>query len=177
MNSIKETLGVNMVQLKEITEKSWIVLNGDTNDNLGLLSQQNNNELIFVVKGGKTVFKDREEVCEFFGDQKVFVDAETPLNIVVGKENFVNGFPVDFPNPYAVEIDTELPVYSKTQDGSVAHCAGYYVIHFPKGPIQSFCPKYSTIDKYTVDGPFKTELEMKSVLSQLKKKIRDGYIR
>jgi len=163
-----------MYHLKEITDHAWLVI-ADNNQNMGLLSEHNN-ELTLMVKGGvegKMKFKDRQAVCDTFGpdlfDCKITV-AES------NKENFVKGYPVDFNNPYEVEMVGEtLPLYSKTSSGAVAHCAGYYVIHFDKGPIHSYCPKLSTISKYKYDGPFKTEMEMKAVLSNIKKKIKAGY--
>jgi hypothetical protein len=49
------------------------------------------------------------------------------------------------------------------------YCAGYYVIQFRKGWVKSFCPKLITLERYPYKGPFKTEEEMKTTLSQLSK--------
>ena len=164
-----------MYHLKEITDHAWLVLS-DANQNIGLLSEHDS-KLTLMVKGGtegKMRFKDRKAVCDTFGPELF----ESTITVVeTSKENFVKGYPVDFNNPYQVEMVGEtLPLYSKTNSGAVAHCAGYYVIHFPKGPIHSYCPKYSTISKYKFEGPFKTEMEMKAVLSNIKKKIKNGYL-
>jgi len=164
-----------MYHLKEITDHAWLVLS-DANANVGLLSEHVNNELVLMVKGGtegKMTFKDRKAVCDTFGDSLF----ESTITVAeASKENFVKGYPVDFENPYQVEMVGErLPLYSKTSSGAVAHCAGYYVVHFPKGPIHSYCPKHSTISKYKYEGPFKTEMEMKAVLSNMKKKIKAVY--
>jgi hypothetical protein len=48
------------------------------------------------------------------------------------------------------------------------YCAGYYIIRFDKGWVKSFCPKLITIERYENRGPFKTEFEMKQVLSNVK---------
>lgn len=163
-----------MYHLKEITDHAWLVLT-DNNQNMGLLSEYND-ELTLMVKGGaegKVKFKDRSAVCETFGAD--LFDCTITIS-ETNKENFVLGYPVDFNNPYQVDLEgTDLPLYSKTSSGAVAHCAGYYVIHFPKGPIHSYCPKFSTISKYKFEGPFKTEMEMKAVLSNVKKKIKAAY--
>lgn len=158
-----------MFHLKEITNHAWLV-QGEDNSNIGLLSEYND-KLTLVVKGegdNKVRFDSREDAREMLGAD-IF---DTTITVVESsKENFVSGYPVDFQNPYDMEItDVDLPLYSKTSSGAVAHCAGYYVIHFDKGPIHSYCPKYSTISKYKYDGPFKTEMEMKAVLSQAKKR-------
>ena len=42
------------------------------------------------------------------------------------------------------------------------------IIKFNKGWVKSFCPKAITIDRYPSKGPFKSELEMKAVLSNAK---------
>jgi hypothetical protein len=159
-----------MSKLKEITEHSWLVIS-DTNSNIGLLSEKPSSDLSLLAHNGKARFKNRKEVCDFFG-KDVFAEVVRPAEM--SKENYVNGYLADFHSPYPVENEThsDLPFYTKTESGTVIHCAGYYVIHFPKGPIHSFCPKYSTLSKYEFEGPFKTELEMKTVLSQIKKNSR-----
>jgi hypothetical protein len=48
------------------------------------------------------------------------------------------------------------------------YCAGYYIIKFEKGWVKSFCPKVITIERNEHKGPFKTEIEMKMVLSNAK---------
>lgn len=165
---IKDCIGEHMIRLKEITEHSWLVIS-EVNANVGLMSENQKNEINLLVRGGRTKFNSRDEVCNFFG-KDVFKD--TIKVVEKKKENYVIGYPADFHNPFPVEHDSgvDLPFYTKTESGTVLHCAGYYVIHFPKGPIHSFCPKYSTLSKYEYEGPFKTELEMKSVLASIKKK-------
>jgi hypothetical protein len=46
------------------------------------------------------------------------------------------------------------------------YCAGYYIIHFDKGWVKSFCPKLITVERYETKGPFKTDLEMRTALSK-----------
>jgi len=164
-----------MYKLKEVTPRSWLV--SSTTGNYGLLSKNNKNEYILLTKKGLAKFGDQEEVCNKLGKEifnKVIKIKE------VDKENYIKGYPTDFKNPWPVdnnELNTDLPVYTKNETGSVVHCAGYYVIHFPKGPIHSFCPKFETLEKYNYEGPFKTELEMKTVLSQMRKKLKNELTR
>jgi hypothetical protein len=44
----------------------------------------------------------------------------------------------------------------------------WYSIKFDKGWVKSFCPKAITIERYPYKGPFKSELEMKTVLANAK---------
>lgn len=161
-----------MAKLKEITEHSWLVIS-ESNSSIGLLSEDPQNRISLLASGGKARFSNRQEACEYFG-KDIFQEIVSPAS--VQKENFVNGYPADFHSPYPMEneANVDLPFYTKTENGTVIHCAGFYVIHFPKGPIHSFCPKYSTLSKYEFEGPFKTELEMKTVLSQIKKNTKLG---
>lgn len=67
-------------------------------------------------------------------------------------------------------IKNKLPLYAKSDKSKSQYCAGYYVIKFRKGWVKSFCPKLITLERYPYYGPFKTELEMKSVLNTVNKK-------
>ena len=62
-------------------------------------------------------------------------------------------------------VQKKLPLFTKSPDSKSLYCAGYYIIRFDKGWVKSFCPKLITIERYENKGPFKTELEMKQVLS------------
>lgn len=67
------------------------------------------------------------------------------------------------------DVRQKLPIYSKSDKSKSQYCAGYYVIKFRKGWVKSFCPKLITLERYEHRGPFKTELEMKQVLSSMSK--------
>ena len=158
-----------MVILKEITEKSWLVLSEGEQERIGLLSS-NPSGFVLLAKDGKVNFATEEEVREFF-EEDIFDKIITPT-IQQEKEFFVKGFPVDFDNPFEADAEDEvsdLPLFTKTKASKVYHCAGYYCIKFPRGWIHSFCPKLATLDKYQYVGPFRTKMEMKSHLSMLKK--------
>ena len=80
----------------------------------------------------------------------------------------------DFPcsskpfNP-VYDVRQKLPIYSKSDKSKSQYCAGYYVIKFRKGWVKSFCPKLITLERYEHRGPFKTELEMRTVLTSMNK--------
>ena len=83
-------------------------------------------------------------------------------------ENFeVYGYPGS-QKPYnsMFDVQKQLPIYTKTTKSKSLFCAGYFIIHFDKGWVKSFCPKLVTLEKYEHGGPFKTELEMRQELSR-----------
>jgi len=163
-----------MVKLKPITEKSWLVLTDDGLQRIALLSEQKD-KLVLIAKGAKTPFKNREEVNKFFNEDifnNLIESAEEEEEV----EYFINGHPVDFDHPFEVKADAdivnehpEIPLYTKTEKSTVYYAAGYYCLGFPAGWMPAYCPKLSTINKYEYKGPFKSDKEMKSILTKLRR--------
>jgi hypothetical protein len=80
----------------------------------------------------------------------------------------------DYPcssKPYGplYNVVKKLPIYAKSTKSKSQYCAGYYVIQFRKGWVKSFCPKLITLERYPFKGPFKTELEMRTILNNVGK--------
>jgi len=160
-----------MVILKEVTDNSWLVLTDEQQERIGLLSSNVKGQFTLLSKGGKVRFASKDEVEEFFEEKDLFDKVVQP-EIQTAKEHFIKGYPVDFDTPFEADAEdkiSELPLFTKTKNSKVYHCAGYYCILFPKGWTHSFCPKKATLDKYEYVGPFKTKMEMKSHLSALSK--------
>jgi hypothetical protein len=157
------------VKLKPITETSWLVL-GDTDDTrIGLLTEAKN-EYVLMVKGEKKKFLNRKEVNKFFSEDVFQNVVETEDTPEVKKDYFINGYPVDFDSPNEVILKgNKLPLFSKKATSDVYYSAGYYCLNFPKNWMPAFCPKLSTLETYEYAGPFKTELEMRSSLTKLRK--------
>lgn len=156
-----------MIKLKPITERSWLVLT-DAMDRVGILSEQHD-KLVLLIKDGKTIFKNRSEIVEFFNEDifdNIVVDHKKEV-----KEYFVSGFPADADNPHEPDVEHELPIYSKTETSETYYAAGYYCINFPKGWLTAFCPKAQTLTKYGYDGPYKTESDMKLAYAKLRRKV------
>lgn len=155
-------------KLKPITDTSWLVL-GDTDDiKVGLLTKVRD-QYTLMLKGIKKQFISQADVNEFFREN-VFdniVEKETAIK----KKNFyVNGFPVEFENPNEVLLaGNDLPLFSKKESSEVYYSAGYYCLDFPKNWMPAFCPKLSTLETYTYAGPFKTEMEMRTALTNLRR--------
>lgn len=159
-----------IIQLKEITDNSWLVMTEKEQEKIGLLSASRTGSYLLLTSSGKMHFANDEEVKAFF-EEDVFENVVVTA-MAEEKDFFIKGFPVDFDHPFEADTEdtvSELPLYTKTKSSKVYHCAGYYCIKFPKGWTSSFSPKLSTLQKYEYAGPLKTEMEMKSNLSILKK--------
>ena len=74
--------------------------------------------------------------------------------------------------PYNVmyNVQKKLPLFTKSKKSKSLYAAGYYIIHFDKGWVRSFCPKLVTLEKYESKGPFKTEFTMRQELSDANKR-------
>lgn len=160
-----------MVKLKPITEHSWIVLTEDGIDRVGLLSEMQD-RLVLIGGGSKKQFSTRQDVSNFFKTDvfKNLIEEEVTTN---GVEYYIKGFKVDFPTPVEVngaEVGSTLPLYAKSETSKIYFAAGYYTLKFPRGWQPANCPKYVTLQKYSYEGPFKTEQEMKSRLTELRRK-------
>lgn len=161
------------IQLKEITDNSWLVQTEKEQEKIGLLSANKMGQFTLLSKEGKVNFATEADVLEFFSES--IFDNVIVAPLAEEKEYTIKGYPVDFDSPFeADEEDTisKLPLFTKTKISKVFHCAGYYCIKFPKGWTNSFSPKFSTLQKYEFTGPYKAEIEMKSQSSQLKKQSR-----
>lgn len=163
-----------MIKLKNITDSSWLLVDLDKNKSAGLLSKNPNSEYFLIFADQTAVFKNKNEVENFFGD-RIFSDI-IETKIIDEKTSFVDGFPVKVATVFDVkEKSDKLPIYSKTEKSEVLFCAGYYCIQFDNGGwVQSFCPKHETLIKYKYEGPFKTKIQMRSQLSKLQKKERQN---
>ena len=158
------------VKLKPITETAWLVINDTDDTRVGLLTEIRN-QYILMVAGAKQQFLDRKEVNKFFNeDIFISVPIEPPTEPEVKKDYFVNGYPVDFDNPSEVLVKgNKLPLFSKKATSDVYYSAGHYCLNFPKNWMPAYCPKLSTLETYEYAGPFKTEIEMRAMLTNLRK--------
>jgi len=157
------------VKLKPITETSWLVLGDTEGTRIGLLSQLRN-QYILMVKDVKKHFLSRKEVNDYFKEDVFDNLVEEPEVENVQKDYFVNGYPVDFDNPHEVLVaGNKLPLFSKKASSEVYYSAGYYCLNFPKNWMPAYCPKLATLETYEYAGPFKSEMEMKSNLTKLRK--------
>jgi len=156
-----------MVKLKPITDHSWLLLTDDEVTKVGLLSE-NAGKITLIASSEKTTFDTRDQVNEFFKEDVFSKQVEREDT---KKEYTVNGYSVNVTEPHEPDDYADLPnlpLYSKSKKSEVLHSAGYYCIKFPGGWSRRYCPKLSTLAKYTWHGPFYTAMETKATLSTLR---------
>jgi hypothetical protein len=150
-------------QAKPIVDgKFWIV--EQNGEKIGTLSKKENNRFVLSSKDGSSFFGKKEEIIKAFGKDFFQAKIKTTMSNEVVRD--VYSYPTSC-HPYnpMFNVQKKLPLFTKSPDSKSLYCAGYYVIRFDKGWVKSFCPKLITIERYENKGPFKTELEMKQVLS------------
>jgi hypothetical protein len=149
-----------------IPEKFWIVEQDGVK--LATLRKNEENRFVFANNTGIKIYDTAQSLTKEFG--KDFFVAKILKEADTAQSNEVQGYPTSC-NPHngMYDIRRKLPLFTKSDDSKSLYCAGYYVIHFDKGWVKSFCPKLITLQRYEYKGPFKTELEMKQVLSNVSK--------
>lgn len=149
-----------------IDNKFWIVEKDGTK--FATLRKNEDNRFILSNELGVKIYDTKESLTKQFG--KDFFVAKIVKEADEAKPNEVHGFSTStIPFNSMFDIKRKLPLFTKSEDSKSLYCAGYYVIRFDKGWVKSFCPKLITLQRYEYRGPFKTELEMKQVLSNVSK--------
>jgi hypothetical protein len=149
-----------------IKDKFWIVERDG--EKFATLRKNEDNRFVLSNELGVKVYDTKESLTKQFG--KDFFVAKILKEADESKPNEIHGFSTST-SPYnsMFDIKRKLPLFTKSEDSKSLYCAGYYVIRFDKGWVKSFCPKLITLQRYEYRGPFKTELEMKQVLSNVSK--------
>src|SRR6056300_555295 len=157
---------MTILQAKPIIDnKFWIV--EDSGVKIGTL-RKNEDKFVFSNENGVKVFNTKKSITEQFG--KDFFVAKIIKEADNSQPNEVHGYASSTkPHNSMYDIQKKLPLFTKSSDSKSLYCAGYYVIRFEKGWVKSFCPKLITLQRYNFKGPFKTDLEMKQVLSRVNK--------
>jgi hypothetical protein len=145
--------------------KYWIVENDGAK--VGTLQKKEGNKFMLSANGGEKYFNKKDDLTKAFG--KDFFLSSTKVKISHEELRDVYGYPTSC-RPYnpLFNVQRKLPLFTKSSASKSLYCAGYYTIKFDKGWVRSFCPKLITIERYEYRGPFKTEMEMKQVLSNAK---------
>jgi hypothetical protein len=158
---------INNLHAKPIIEnKFWIVEQNGTR--FATLRKDEEDRFVLSNTQGFEIYDSQESITDRYGKEfftvKIVKEADDSL------PNEVHGFPTSHaPHNTMYDIRKKLPLFTKSEDSKSLYCAGYYVIHFDKGWVKSFCPKLITLQRYKFQGPFKTEIEMKQVLSNVNK--------
>jgi hypothetical protein len=149
-----------------IDNKFWIVeKNGEK---FATLRKGDDDRFVMSNELGIKIYDTKKSLTDQFGKNffvvKILKEADN------SQPDEIHGFPSSTkPHNSMFDVKRKLPLFTKSEDSKSLYCAGYYVIRFDKGWVKSFCPKLITLQRYEYKGPFKTELEMKQVLSNVSK--------
>lgn len=145
--------------------KYWIV--EENGEKIATLQKKENNRFILSNNDGDVVFTKKEDLTKEFGKDFFLSNKKVKVTPTALKE--VYGYPTStVPYNSMFDVRKKMPLFTKSNQSKSLYCAGYYIINFDKGWVKSFCPKLITIERYPFKGPFRTELEMKTVLSNAK---------
>jgi hypothetical protein len=149
-----------------INDKFWIVEKDGTK--FATLRKNEDNRFVLSNELGVKIYDTKEKLTKEFG--RDFFVARIIKESNNALPNEVHGYATSVePHNAMFDIQRKLPLFTKSSDSKSLYCAGYYVIHFEKGWVKSFCPKLITLQRYEYQGPFKTDLEMKQVLANVSK--------
>lgn len=149
-----------------IDNKFWIVERGG--EKFGTLRKNEDNRFVLSNELGVKIYDNKESLTREFG--KEFFVVKIVKEAAGAEPNEVHGYTTSAtPHNSMFDIQRKLPLFTKSGDSKSLYCAGYYVIRFDKGWVKSHCPKLITLQRYEYQGPFKTEIEMKQVLSNVSK--------
>ena len=153
-----------MIKTKTILkDKFWIL--EDEGVRVGTLSIAED-KFMFSGPTGTKYFNSERALKKTFGDG-VHINEVPVEEIKIDTNAEVYGFPTST-TPYnpLLDVQRKLPLFTKSKKSKSLYCAGYYIIHFDKGWVKSFCPKLITVERYETKGPFKTDIEMRQALSK-----------
>ena len=149
-----------------IENKFWII--EENGEKVATLRKNEDDRFVMSNEDGIKVYDNKESLTKQFG--KNFFIAKIVKEAANAEPNEVHGYTTSStPHNAMFDIKRKLPLFTKSGDSKSLYCAGYYVIKFDKGWVKSHCPKLITLQRYAYQGPFKTEIEMKQVLSNVSK--------
>jgi|SRR6056300_287326 len=148
------------IKAKEILDgKFWII--EDKGVKIATLSLSDDRYILSDATGSRFV-NSTKQVEKSFGK----IDW-SKLEITETTTKEVHGFDTScLPHNPLFDVKNKLPLFTKSPKSKSLYAAGYYIIHFEKGWVKSFCPKLITLERYEYKGPFKTSLEMRTELSK-----------
>ena len=164
LNCKEETM--TEIHAKPIVDgKFWIV--EQAGEKIATLHKKENNKFVLSSFNGEIMFNKKDDLTKQFG--RGFFLTNKKVRVTPAEINECHGYPTSCkPFNAMYDVKRKLPLFTKSNQSKSLYCAGYYVIKFDKGWVKSFCPKAITIERYPYKGPFKSEIEMKTVLSNAK---------
>ena len=148
--------------------KFWIV--EENGSKIATLHKKENNKFILSSTNGEVMFNKKQDLTKQFGEGFFLTSTKVKVTTSTEEDTFeCHSYPT-MAKPFNAMYDVrrKLPLFTKSAQSKSLYCAGYYIIKFNKGWVKSFCPKAITVERYPYKGPFKSKLEMKTVLSNAK---------
>ena len=143
-----------------LKNKFWIV--EDNGKKVGTLSHSED-RFLYSCNNQTYFFDNQKQISKKLG--KIVWDDNVEKKIT-SSEKIVHNYPTSVtPFNTMYDVQRKLPLFTKSVKSNSLYCAGYYIIHFDKGWVKSFCPKMVTLERYEFKGPFKTDVEMRQELS------------
>ena len=154
---------MNVISKVLVPNKEWIL--EDHGQKIGSIAKEKKG-YTFRRKGQKFEFKSLKEIKEELGVADLANNTITaPID-----QTMIYGYPTSSkPFEPVYNVKKKLPLFAKSAKSKSQYCAGHYVIQFRKGWVKSFCPKLITLERYPFHGPYKTEAEMKAMLTIVNK--------
>ena len=145
-----------------LEDKFWIM--EDEGVRIGTLSK-NDEGFVVSSKGKIDFYKSERHLKKKFGNNFLIANIKTNQKEVTKD---VHGYPTrTIPYNSMYDIQRKLPLFTKSEKSKSVYCAGYYLVKFNVNWLKSYCPKLITIERNEYLGPYKTELEMKAMLSNV----------
>lgn len=155
------------VQAKEILkDKFWIV--ESHGEKVGTISFNEEQKYMLTNTTGTKFFKNIKQLSSTLDAEISWTSTEQVDETPAERE--VHGYPTSC-DPYnpVFDVQQKVALFTKSEKSKSLYCAGYFIIKFDKGWVKSFCPKLITVERYETKGPFRTDMEMKLVLSNVPK--------
>lgn len=153
-----------MIKAKSVLKnKFWIM--EDDGVKIGTLHKNDDDQkYMYTCDTGTTFYETEKDLKTALGNITWSVGDISKDKVNKDKELY--GYPTStLPYNTMYDVQRRLPLFTKSAKSKSVYCAGYYIIRFDKGWVRSFCPKSVTIEKYPFKGPFKSELTMRTELS------------
>jgi hypothetical protein len=153
-----------MIKAKSVLKnKFWIM--EDDGVKIGTLHKNDDDQkYMYTCDTGTTFYETEKDLKTALGNITWSVGDVSKDKVNKDKELY--GYPTStLPFNTMYDVQRRLPLFTKSAKSKSVYCAGYYIIRFDKGWVRSFCPKSVTIEKYPFKGPFKSELTMRTELS------------
>ena len=152
------------VKAKEVLKnKFWIV--ESQGEKIGTISRNDEDQYMLSNQNGTRFFKNIKALSKNLEGDITWTNAN---DYIESFKNEVHGYPTSC-KPYnpIFDVKNKMALFTKSEKSKSLYCAGYFIIKFDKGWVKSFCPKLITVERYETRGPFKTEVEQKTVLNNV----------